>query len=221
MPLFISEELALEQLLRKGRAVDFDEGHLAPSGMEVNGARHHPLAGAGLPPDQNGHIGSGDLLDDLLDLIHRRTAGGEEPRGLLFRNLVQGGDLGDEMMLIDDVHQHALQILRVERLGHVVRRSHFHRGHDVVDLFLSDHDDRGFSLLLLQGVEPLPNRGLFSAHIEQNEIGRFGMARPARFQNRILEANQHRLKLSLFFPRPSQDEHFLLHVHGRLDSIKQ
>ena len=49
--LLVAEELALQQVLREGAAVDGDEGLAARGPLVVEGAGHQLLAGAGLAGD--------------------------------------------------------------------------------------------------------------------------------------------------------------------------
>ncbi len=62
-PLFAAEELALDEVGRKGGAVHRDHGPVFPDAQLVDGMGRHPLPGAGLPEDEDGGIGGGHLLD--------------------------------------------------------------------------------------------------------------------------------------------------------------
>ncbi len=66
----MTEELAFEQRLRKGGAVDRHEGLVAARAVAVDGLGHELLAGAALPQDEHGGVGPGDAGDELVDLLH-------------------------------------------------------------------------------------------------------------------------------------------------------
>jgi len=63
--LHVPEELALQEVLREGAAVDGQEGSVAPGGEVVDVARHALLAGAALPLDQHGRVGGRNMLSQL------------------------------------------------------------------------------------------------------------------------------------------------------------
>ena len=66
----VAEQLALEQRLGHGRAVDGDERARAPASGVVQRARHQLLAGAALAGDEHRGVGVGHPLDQLVHLPH-------------------------------------------------------------------------------------------------------------------------------------------------------
>ena len=68
--LFVAEELALEQMLRDGRAIDGDEPLRAPLAVVVNGAGDELLARAALAGDHHRGVAVRDAADHLEDLLH-------------------------------------------------------------------------------------------------------------------------------------------------------
>ena len=94
-PLAMAEELALDQVLGQGAAVDRDERAAGAIALVVEAARDQLLAGAGLAQDHDGGVGGGDRVDQAADLLHgrcladqkRSSLGGLEP-GLQGRGLV-------------------------------------------------------------------------------------------------------------------------------------
>ena len=81
----MAEELALEQGLGEGGAVDGHEGTLAARAVAMDGARRELLAGAALAQDQDRAQPRRDAGDGGVDLDHRRRAadhagGGVAPR---------------------------------------------------------------------------------------------------------------------------------------------
>ncbi len=69
----MAEQLALQQRLGQGGAVETDERPLLARTGEMDRARHQLLAGAAFAPNQTGGVGAGDAGDLLLDLLHRRA----------------------------------------------------------------------------------------------------------------------------------------------------
>ena len=69
-PAHVSEELALEQVLRQRRAVDLHEGTGRPSAGLVHRTGHEFLAGAAFAPDQDGRLAAGHAGDQVVELPH-------------------------------------------------------------------------------------------------------------------------------------------------------
>jgi hypothetical protein len=70
-PLDVAEQLALQQALRQGRAVDLDERAAGARAGGVDRLGQELLAGAALAPDQHGRAAGGDLAGQLQHLPHR------------------------------------------------------------------------------------------------------------------------------------------------------
>ena len=68
--LHVPEQLALEQVLGEGGAVDGDEGLLRPVARQVEGPRDEGLARARLSLEEHGEIGAADLLHQLEQAHH-------------------------------------------------------------------------------------------------------------------------------------------------------
>ncbi len=75
--LLVAEQLALEQGLGTGRAVEGQERCLGAGAVLVNRAGNQLLARAALAGDQNRKGLVGDAADRLEDLLHRRAAAHE------------------------------------------------------------------------------------------------------------------------------------------------
>src|SRR6478736_2487859 len=72
-PLLVSEQLALEQIERDGRAIDLDERPAAPRAEVVNRPRNQLFAGAGLAFNEHRRLRGRDSLDLLEHRLQRRT----------------------------------------------------------------------------------------------------------------------------------------------------
>ena len=66
--LLVAEQLALQQVLRDGGAVERQERRLGAGAVLVDGARDQLLAGAALAGDQHRHVLGGDAANGLVDL---------------------------------------------------------------------------------------------------------------------------------------------------------
>ena len=99
--LDVAEELALEEAIRKGAAVDGNEVALRPSALIVNRFRHQLLSGATLAEDHNRNVGVGNLPNGVEDLVHRRGVA-HDPRETFLgaQQTAQAVELGD--VLEDD-----------------------------------------------------------------------------------------------------------------------
>jgi hypothetical protein len=71
----VSEELALDERGGQRGAVHRDERAVAPRAVRVKGAGEQFLAGAGLPEEQHGRAGVGDLAN----LLEGRVESGAPP----------------------------------------------------------------------------------------------------------------------------------------------
>src|SRR5262249_16685656 len=115
--LLVAEQLALQQRLRDGRAVDGEKRRLGPGAVLVEGAGHQLLAGAALAGDEHGHVLVGHPADGLVDVAHGRAAADDGVAAV-----VVGGRLGDDGRLAHQPGQlqrladHAAELLRVQRL---------------------------------------------------------------------------------------------------------
>ena len=71
-PFAVAEELALDEVLGQGAAVDRDEGVAGAAALVVEVAGDQLLAGAGLAQDHHAGIGRRDRVDQAADRLHRR-----------------------------------------------------------------------------------------------------------------------------------------------------
>src|SRR6185436_6775188 len=154
----VAEELRLEQVLGQGRAVDLDESLAGPVRLAVDEAGDDLLAHAGLPEDQDGGIGVGDLAADLLDAEDPR-AGGDEAVLLAVEAAPQDGDLLTELLFLDGVLERELQLLVLEALREVIGSPAPDGVHHRADLGGGgQHDDRDARMAgpdAVEGLEPV------------------------------------------------------------------
>ncbi|EAU66790.1 hypothetical protein STIAU_1021 [Stigmatella aurantiaca DW4/3-1] len=71
--LLVAEQLALQQRVHDGRAVDADEGLGLVIGVVVDDTGEQLLARAALPVDEHRGVAAGDLADLLHQLLHQRA----------------------------------------------------------------------------------------------------------------------------------------------------
>src|SRR5262245_12002258 len=77
-PLLMPEQLAGDHARRKGGAVDRHQEMLAPRVELVDRAGDQLFPGASFAEDEDGTIGSGDLLDRQTHRLHRLAFAGQE-----------------------------------------------------------------------------------------------------------------------------------------------
>ena len=70
-PLFVAEQLRLQQMTGDGGAVDLHIGLVLPPAAPVDLIRHHLLAHAGLAGDEHRGVGGGDVVDQGIDGLQR------------------------------------------------------------------------------------------------------------------------------------------------------
>ena len=71
--LLVAEQLALQQVLRDGGAVEGQERRLGAGAVLVDRPGHQLLAGAALSGDQHGKGLVGDTADGLVRFLHPRA----------------------------------------------------------------------------------------------------------------------------------------------------
>src|SRR5215813_4402100 len=72
--LNVPEQLRLDELLWKRRAVDLHEWFSGSQALIVNRVCDQLLAGAGFSDDQHVRVGVGNAVDHLVDVLHRLAA---------------------------------------------------------------------------------------------------------------------------------------------------
>ena len=86
-PALVAEELAEEQRLDQGRAVDLDDGTIGPVAGTVQCVGHQLLAGAALARDEHGGFAGAELVDGGSEgghgraVTHELVATRTHPRG--------------------------------------------------------------------------------------------------------------------------------------------
>ena len=78
--LFVSEKLALDEVVGEGGAVDADEGLVAPFALLLDCAGNEFFSGSGSAADEDGCIAGGDLGDLSVDCAHG-AAGSDDADG--------------------------------------------------------------------------------------------------------------------------------------------
>jgi hypothetical protein len=70
--LLVPEQLALDQIVRDGPAVDRHERTIATRPLSMDQTRGQLLAGAALAGDEDRRLSAGELGDQGANLLHRR-----------------------------------------------------------------------------------------------------------------------------------------------------
>ena len=156
-PLLVPEQLALEQRLGNGGAVDRDKRKGRARAQLVDRLGDELLAGARLAVDQHRGGRRRGLLDDLVDLADRGTVADDPAERAVVAQLApQPLDLTQRRLPLDRlVEQHA-QPLGVDRLAQVVIGAFLHGGDRRVDGALRRQDQHGQAVqLLAQGTEQI------------------------------------------------------------------
>src|SRR5207244_3518394 len=113
----VAEELALEDRLREGGAVERHEVAPAARGIGGDGAGHELLAGAVLAQDQHGGLGRGDLAQRVEDVLHRLAAADDALEAVLLVELALELDVGaDELLLLERLLDLGPEDVEVDRL---------------------------------------------------------------------------------------------------------
>jgi hypothetical protein len=154
-PAHVAEHLALDELVGDGRAIQLDEGLLAPRREGVDGARDQLLAGAALPRDEDAALRGGRHLHQLIDPPHGSRAADHAVSGAV-RHRFEVLLASRKRRLQDAVHDLEEALTR-DRLLEEVGRPRAHGLHGVGDgsHARDDHDGRAwrFALKLPQDVD--------------------------------------------------------------------
>ncbi len=142
--LDVAEQLALEQVLGKGGAVDGDEWTGGAAARGVDRAGQGGLARAGLAHQQHRGRRVRDARGDVEDLAHRGAGGHQAPEADLgLERLAQRAGLATDAGVVEGASEEQRQLVEAERLGHVLvgaLADRIHRGLD--GAVRGHHDDR-------------------------------------------------------------------------------
>jgi len=219
-PALVAEQLALEERLGDGRAVDGHEGLLHALAVVVDGAGHQFLTGAALAGDEHGDVLARhlpDQLEHLLDLavvaddLHAAGRG----RGDAGHGVGQADDLLHQPADFQGVRGDPPEFLGVEGLQQVVVGPQLHRLDGGVGRAEGGHDDdRRLDLPLLdlgQGVQPVQPRHLVvQQHGVERLLGEAGQGRHA------VRAGDHVVALLGEEPGEEMDQPFVIVHHEDL-----
>ena len=153
-PLLVAEQLRLEHAGGQRGAVDPHERARLAGAVDVDGARHHLLAGAGLAAQEDRRRGLRHLLDPRQHVPQRRRLaddGAEAERAVRLLGehphvgrelLLQAAVLAQQREALDGVGEHAAHLLGVPGLGDVaVDAAQVDRLDEDVDVGERGHDD--------------------------------------------------------------------------------
>ena len=137
----MTEQLALEELLGDGAAVEVDERAGGARAVPVQVARHQLLSRTGLSVDQHGgRAALRHLVEALEDLHDRRTL--SEQRLIDLGAATQLFDLAPQAGMLERAMDDHAQVLEVGRLEHEIVGPELGRPHHVRDRAVAgQHDD--------------------------------------------------------------------------------
>src|SRR5882724_9044655 len=138
----VAEELALEERVREGRAVDGDETAALALALKVDGASRELLAGPRLAVDEDGRVVLCQDLDGLEDLVHHPIAADDVRERVAVGELVaEVVDLVEQAALLEDLLGGKEDLLLLEGLGDVVAGALLDRLDRALDARVAgDHD---------------------------------------------------------------------------------
>src|SRR5207249_7643936 len=215
--LLVAEELALEQRLRDGGAVERDQRAVGARAPVVDRLGDQLLAGAALTGDEDRGAELRDGFDRLEDLLHLRRAADD------VADVVAVADLAAELLelalqvgVLGRPLQVQPQLLDVERLGDVPERPELH-GLDrrLQRLGRGQHDDRQVHVAGAELLEELHAVHPRYEDVEQHDVG--GRA-GERLERLLGGADGDRLVLVLQ-RHPERLAHALLVVHDQHPSF--
>jgi hypothetical protein len=142
----VAKELALEERLRHGGAVDRDERAVGASAPRVNGTSHQLLPGPTLTGHQDRDLGLGHSLNELKCLRHPGTGTHHVLEGRPRELGAQSACFSPQHPLARGPFERRGELGDVERLGHVVVRTRADGAHGrLLAAECRHHDDRHVS----------------------------------------------------------------------------
>src|SRR3989441_241461 len=128
--LLVAEQLGLEERLRQRRAVDGDEGPVAPRRALVDRARHQLLTRPALALDENRRRAVGGLLDERQHPPPGRAGADHLTLGAeVLQLLLERPVLLDQIAPLEGLVDELDELLPPERLGEEVVGAVLHRLH--------------------------------------------------------------------------------------------
>jgi hypothetical protein len=174
--LLVPEQLALQELLRDGGAVQGQKRGVGPPGVLVDGPGDQFLAGAALAGDQHRHVLGGHPADRLVHLQHGRAGADDGPVhlgvGKVYRNHSRLAHAPGHFQRLAD---HPPQLGQVERLEEVVVGPLFHcLDGRVRPLGHRDEDDWDARVDSADGLVDVQAGLVGQAQVQEDHVRRFG-----------------------------------------------
>jgi len=174
--LLVTEQLALEERLGDGRAVDLHEREVAPRALVVQSLRHQLLTGAALAVDEDRvRLAARELADDVPQPPGRVGLADELVRAVLaFLALREPGDLAARLDLVERAAHRDPELLEMlEGLLEVIGGACFDGGHRALDVAeRRDHDDGAVGMLGLQLAHDLDAVHVGQPEVHEGHVGR-------------------------------------------------
>ena len=211
----VAEELALEQRLRDGRALDRHERTARTRGCGVQRACDQLLACSRLSADQDRGVRLTQALDGVEHGSHRRTLADQATeRGARVHEAAQLAVLAQRGAVRERTLDTEQQLVDLERLGDVVERTAAHRVDRRADRRVAGHQDH--RSLWVRGAESLEDAesvdaGHLQIHDRDVERTRFESAR------RTVPAVERLDRVAVSLERAAHEEPHALFVVGDED----
>ncbi len=139
--LLVPEQLALDQVLRDGAAVDRDEGLVFAIALAVDGIRDHFLACAALAQHQHRRGRLRHLADHREDRLHLRLSASIPSNTFGFRLCLQLAELGLEFRQVEAAAQDKSQLVGIDRLAQEIVGTSTDRPTRILFLALAGNND--------------------------------------------------------------------------------
>ena len=168
----MTEERALDELVRNRRHVDGDERRVAVSGFPVQQPRQQLLACAALAEDEHCRRELGDLVHHLDDLAHLLARSEVELAVALLGHLrAERHHLAIEILPLARIAHERAQLVVVEILRDVVIGAVLHGLHGGLDLVDGrDHDALDEAVVLLDDAQDVEAADAWQADVEEHHV---------------------------------------------------
>src|SRR5438105_3018919 len=168
----MTEQFRLEQVLRQGAAIDRYKRVMLAVAVKMQAARDQFLTGPAFALDQNRAVGVGDFVNQAVNELHLLARSNDVLKFVFILELFAEVNVLPQGRLIIEsaLHRH-LQLVDLERLGHVIVSAHLHRFDRRFHRGISgDQNHGGLTKMLADVAEDIEPRHRFHPDIGNDDV---------------------------------------------------
>ena len=166
------KQFRFQQVLGQRAAVDGHKGMMLPVAVEVESARHQLFSRPAFAHDQHGAVGIGHFVNQIVNVLHLSAGADDVLKAIPVLEFLAEINIFPQSRLVIErpLHRH-LQLIDLERLGHVIVGTHLHgldrRLHRRVG---RDQNDRCLAMMFAHVPEHIEPRHRFHLDVGDNYL---------------------------------------------------